>query len=109
MLLRKGRRPSGGRHTDPAAQYVVAALLLVVGRISKTFLYGVAPLGFSKLGSATIVLVISSALAAEVPARLASSLDQLSSCARVKVIGRTGGMARCVRSSETWHKPTYGE
>ena len=54
---------------------VVAALLLVVGRISKTLLYGDAPLGLSTLGSAAIVLVVSSALAAAVPARLASSLD----------------------------------
>jgi hypothetical protein len=49
--------------------------LLVVGRMSKTLLYGVAPLGLSTLGSATIVLVVSSALAAAVPARLVSSLD----------------------------------
>ena len=74
--VRQGRRPSGGKaHPFALRSTVVAALLLVVGRISKTLLYGVAPLGLSTLGSAAIVLVVSSALAAAVPARLASSLD----------------------------------
>jgi hypothetical protein len=71
-------RPASFRwkaHSFALHSTVVAALVLVVGRISKTLLYGIAPLGLSTLGSPAIVLVVSSALPAAVPARLANSLD----------------------------------
>jgi ABC-type antimicrobial peptide transport system permease subunit len=54
---------------------IAVPLVLLVGRVSKTLLYGVAPLDLSTLGSAAFVLVVLSALAAAAPARRASSLD----------------------------------
>jgi predicted permease len=69
MVLREGFILTGG------GILVAVPLVLVVGRISKTLLYGVAPLDLSTLGSAATVLVVLSALAAAVPARRASALD----------------------------------
>jgi ABC-type antimicrobial peptide transport system permease subunit len=61
---------------------IAVPVVLVVGRVSKTLLYGVAPLDLPALGSAAFVLVVLSALAAAVPARRASSLDPSSALRR---------------------------
>ena len=50
-------------------------LVLLVGSVSKTLLYGVAPLDLRALGSAAFVLIVLAGLAAAAPARRASSLD----------------------------------
>jgi predicted permease len=50
-------------------------LVLLVGRVSKTLLYGIAPLDLPALGSAAFVLFVLSAIATAAPARRASSLD----------------------------------
>jgi predicted permease len=76
MIMREALVLAGG------GILMAVPLVLLVGRISKTVLYGVAPLDLSTLGSAALVLISCSALAAALPARRASSLDPSSALRR---------------------------